>query len=227
MTQTSNGRGPLGGRRATRSRPLSASGVVTPAVHTRGAPTAHSERGSGPIVTTQERFWGRVEMTSSCWLWTGSRDRHGYGSLYWSGSTRRAHRVAYEIAVGPIPEGLDLDHLCRTRACVRPDHLEPVDRRTNLLRGEAIQARNARKTHCVRGHEFTIENTARRQNGARRCRECRRTRSAPMARCSRGHAYEGDNVIVDRRGWRVCRECRNARRRERRAVASEIASSTP
>ena len=85
-----------------------------------------------------------------------------------------AHRVVYEILVGPIPVGLELDHLCRNRACVNPDHLEPVTTRTNLLRGYSPWACRARQTHCKRGHEFTPENTYGTGDGRRYCRTCRR-----------------------------------------------------
>jgi hypothetical protein len=80
--------------------------------------------------------------------------------------------VAYELAIGPIPEGLTIDHLCRNRGCVNPAHLEAVTNRTNLLRGDGIAALNARKTHCKRGHEFTPENTYVWREGTRACRAC-------------------------------------------------------
>lgn len=87
---------------------------------------------------------------------------------------QQAHRVAYELFVAEIPEGFDLDHLCRNRGCVNPDHLEPVTRRENLLRGETIPARNARITHCPQGHPYDAENTRIRPCGRRRCAACNR-----------------------------------------------------
>lgn len=107
---------------------------------------------------------------SDCVEWSGHRDRDGYGKS----NGKRAHRVAYEREVGPIPDGLQLDHLCRNRACVNVAHLEPVAPRENTLRSPiAPAAMNARKTHCLRGHEFTPENTYP-QPGGRMCRECHR-----------------------------------------------------
>jgi len=85
--------------------------------------------------------------------------------------------VAYELECGPIPDGLVLDHLCRVRACVRPGHLEAVTQRVNLLRGRTIQAANAAKTHCLRGHRFDSENTYVTSLGQRRCITCKRMRS--------------------------------------------------
>lgn len=117
----------------------------------------------------EERFWAKVQPTGFCWEWTASK-AHGYG--YFNGS--RAHRFAYELLVGPIPDGLVIDHLCRNRGCVNPDHLEPVTQRENTMRGYSFSRLHARKTHCIRGHEFTPENTKTRSNGARICRECMR-----------------------------------------------------
>lgn len=110
---------------------------------------------------------------NECRLWTGYT-RKGYGRLGIDGKLFQAHRVAYELANGPIPEGLELDHLCRNRACINPDHLEPVTGRENIMRGEAIPARNARKTECKNGHPFTVENTYLRPSGGNReCRTCK------------------------------------------------------
>lgn len=114
-----------------------------------------------------------------CWEWPGKRDPNGYGRAgkWW------AHRVAYEVWVGPVPAGLELDHLCRNPACVRPDHLEPVTHRVNMLRGRTIGARNAAKTHCIHGHEFTLANTyIRSDTGGRQCRQCGRDRDRVRAR---------------------------------------------
>ena len=123
-------------------------------------------------LTAPERFWSKVEFTGSCWLWRASRaGRMGYGS-FWNGSAQvLAHRWAYEFCVGPIPEGLTIDHLCLVVLCVRPDHLEPVSNRENVLRGGGACAQNARKTQCKRGHELT-ENNIYRRPGRPREREC-------------------------------------------------------
>ena len=120
------------------------------------------------------RFWGRVNKTSTCWLWTGPTDQDGYGLVSIQNKSRRVHRLAYEMLVGPIPEGLTLDHLCRTPSCVNPAHLEPVTSRVNTLRGFNPPAINARKTHCKRGHAYTPENTMLLTKGRRFCRECHR-----------------------------------------------------
>lgn len=122
------------------------------------------------------RFWRQVDAKSggTCWMWMGGLTHDGYGRFR-SGPTGApmtgAHRFAYEQLVGPIPEGLVIDHVCRTRACVNPGHMEVVTPGENTLRGESIQAKNARKTHCIRGHEFTPENTIVRSRG-RGCRAC-------------------------------------------------------
>lgn len=122
------------------------------------------------------RFWARVAKTTTCWLWVGSRS-NGYGQ-FWDGSKHlRPHRFAYEFLVGPIAEGLVLDHLCRVRHCVNPAHLDPVTQRENILRGAGACARNAAKTHCRHGHPFTDENTRLTPDGARRCITCERARS--------------------------------------------------
>jgi hypothetical protein len=119
-------------------------------------------------------FWDRVVPDGACLLWPTS-SKGGYGTLSRGGTTLLAHRVAYELLVGPIPEGLTLDHLCRNRACVNPDHLEPVTMRVNVLRGVGFAGKNARKTHCLRGHVYDAENT-RHYGPRRRCRACERLR---------------------------------------------------
>jgi len=127
-------------------------------------------------------FWPKVDKTDGgCWEWLASKNIYGYGLYRNRGKQFMAHRWAYEQTIGPIPEGLDLDHLCRNRACVNPAHLEAVDRRTNLLRGETLTARNAAVTHCPRGHEYSGDNVrhrlTKRGTPVRFCRACSREKA--------------------------------------------------
>lgn len=104
---------------------------------------------------------------SDCIEWAGYIKPNGYGQ---TGAGEPAHRAAYVASRGPIPEGLEIDHLCRNKQCVNPDHLEPVTRAENARR------RFADYTHCANGHEYTIANTYRRPSGFRDCRACGRER---------------------------------------------------
>lgn len=120
-----------------------------------------------------------IDPDSGCWNWTGTIADTGYGRV----RKAYAHRVAYEFWIGPIPDGLQIDHLCRNRRCFNPEHLEAVTQRENILRGESPMARHARRTHCVHGHEFTAENTYSPPSGAthRHCRTCIRNRPSRVA----------------------------------------------
>lgn len=127
----------------------------------------------------EERFWGRtVPGANGCIIWTGSTSSEGrYGSCQWDGRVRPAHVVAYLAFVGEYDRSLDIDHLCRVTLCVNPSHLEPVTHRENILRGESLQAQNARKTRCIRGHDLTDPTNVRiMQRGGRACRQCSRDR---------------------------------------------------
>jgi hypothetical protein len=126
------------------------------------------------------RCWSKVHQTAECWVWTAARSQTGYGNFavrVGPGQQRwlQAHQVAFELRRGPIPDGLEIDHLCRNRACVNPDHLEPVTRRENVRRGAAGK-RFSERTHCGSGHEYTALNTivVIRKNGQplRRCKAC-------------------------------------------------------
>lgn len=130
-------------------------------------------------MTLPLKFWNSVNKTPTCWLWTAGKTSAGYGLPYLGGGRKNpirkyAHILAYEDVNGPVPDGKELDHTCRNRACVNPDHLEPVTHKINLLRGNGIAAKNARKTHCCHGHELVGENLFIDNLGRRVCLICRR-----------------------------------------------------
>lgn len=163
--------------------------------HARGWCNKHYKRwsehgdplGGGPELIygdAEARFWPKVDKDGPlpgadtlaagkgpCWLWTAAIDLYGYGR-FTSPNSASAYCFAYELCVGPVPVGLELDHLCGVRRCVNPNHLEPVTHEENCRRGSSPCAINARKTHCIRGHEFTEENTWLRSEGGRKCRQC-------------------------------------------------------
>jgi hypothetical protein len=113
-----------------------------------------------------------TRKTDCCWLWLGGIDGGGYGLIRVDGRLTKAHRVSYELHVGPIPDGMHMDHLCRVRLCVRPDHLEPVTNKENTARGigPSGDAAKAARTHCPQGHPYDEVHIDR---GARFCRRCK------------------------------------------------------
>lgn len=116
-----------------------------------------------------------INWETGCWEWSAHRQSNGYGKIREAGQGSKklfVHRVSYEMFVGPIPAGFQIDHLCRVRHCLNPAHLEAVTPRVNTLRGETITAVNAAKTHCPQGHEYTPENTYMAADGKRSCRGC-------------------------------------------------------
>jgi hypothetical protein len=131
----------------------------------------------------EARLWSQVNKDAPvpdyrpdlgpCWVWTGPLDSRGYGNMNIKGRGPIAHRHAYEFAVGPIPEGLEIDHLCRVRACVNPAHLEPVTSAENMRRAADAKFA-ARGNVCINGHEYTPDNTYVNPRGGRQCRICMR-----------------------------------------------------
>ena len=146
--------------------------------------------------TLESRFWRSVSKTETCWNWTGYRDNKGYGRLVLSGCNAgyvRVHRFSYELHKGPLPDQMTVDHLCRNRACVNPEHLEAVTAAVNTLRGFGAPAVNARRMECIHGHAFTATNTFRQWNGGRGCVECNRKYQREWARKKRASTPHGNS----------------------------------
>lgn len=153
-----------------------------------------------PLTPDQEsRFWSRVRKGEGCWIWLLTLDKDGYGRFALTRhDPHRAHRVSYRIARGPIPENQELDHLCRNRACVRPDHLEAVTSYLNTMRGRTKASANAAKTHCSKGHLLVKEYVGK-SGLQRKCKECpavfqcRRVKADPMKALAKQRAWTDNN----------------------------------
>lgn len=185
-------------------------------------------------LTWQDRFWAKVDRSgtqSECWLWTACTTKDGYGRFRREGRNCLAHRLAYELLVGPIPERTELDHVramgCRHRNCVNPSHLEAVTHHQNVLRGLGPVAN--RNNSCRRGHPYDEANTLITSKGDRYCRACARLRyqakamlarkpKQPVTHCKRGHPFDEVNTMViasgPRKGKRQCKECHRREARE-------------
>lgn len=156
------------------------------------------------------RFWSKVKPCpmSGCWLWTASTGRCGYGSFRLDKKNRKAHRVSYQFLVGEVPSGLQLDHLCRTRCCVNPEHLEAVTARVNVLRGEGQAGKSARATACRNGHEYVAGSYRTNARQQRICLACDRAWS--LSKRERGR--ERDKLQrakkrAERKAAGVCFQC--------------------
>ncbi len=204
---------------------------------------------------TLARFMSKVQVQpNGCLYWTGHIRDDGYGQFSVDRSNQLAHRVSYIHFVGPVPDGLELDHLCHTRdlgcpggpsdmhrRCVNWTDLEPVTGEVNRLRGRSLYTLNAMKTYCPSDHEYTAENTYTSPDGSRECRICRAERAKEWLRvhhpgvlhgtethCPQNHPYSGSNLIITSNGGRACRECKRAWNREymrlKRAAAKKTAA---
>lgn len=160
-------------------------------------------------------FWSRVRMGSmghrgaECWMWIGGFSGEGYGSCTFDGTTHAAHRLAYELLVGPIPEGLYIDHLCRTRGCVNPRHMQPVTNAENIRRGIAADRNRelaAARMTCGAGHPWDEDNTAF-AAGRRSCRTCQRLFARSKAPLQGKVAHGPLRSVVERSGRRVLLVC--------------------
>lgn len=129
---------------------------------------------------------------SGCWLWDGYWSTKGYGITTLKNNPYYAHRVMYESLRGPVPKDMELDHLCRVKCCVNPDHLEAVTSRENTLRGTAPSAMHARQTHCIHGHPLAADNMAYWEVGTRKrhCKECNKLRHIKRAAQTRQRRIE-------------------------------------
>ncbi len=183
----------------------------------------------------RESLWlGYVIDGNGCHVWTGAHNGQGYGVTHRGGKQRYVHRLRYEDEVGPIPEGMVLDHFACDNGgggCCNPRHVRPVSHRENALRSDSIAALAAAKTHCSRGHALSGDNLYICADGSRKCRGCdnlrhqvirdSRPKKPPQTHCKRGHLLSGDNLKIARGPRRVCLECRRARARESYPVNGE------
>ncbi|MFG2618023.1 HNH endonuclease signature motif containing protein [Streptomyces sp. NPDC048507] len=160
----------------------------------------------------EERFWSKVDASGVCWEWTAAKS-NGYGRFGFEGRNQYAHRVAYTLLAGGVPDGMTLDHLCRNRACVNPDHLEPVTHRENIRRGGTVQ-RNLSRTHCPQGHPYSGENL-KTHGSKRQCRTCHRQAYIPIppkTHCKNGHPFDAENTSDRMMRGRIIRRCKTCQR---------------
>jgi hypothetical protein len=188
---------------------------------------------------TQNRFWNKVtKKENGCWIWIAAINNHGYGVFRLNHKNMLAHRIAYELIKGKIPDGLTLDHLCKNPPCVNPDHLESVTLKENILRGESVSAKKAQQTHCKHDHLLIQENCYPKAwaKGMRVCKICSRITSAERLKkyrltqpsrhnktkiyCKRGHLLSGNNLLKHglEQNIRRCKICKRLAYHNRKGV---------
>lgn len=189
--------------------------------------------GSVPRITYDEVPCPNPALKGPCRIYRGHKGDDGYGKASVNGKTDRVHRYVWERDRGPIPDGMEIDHQCRNRACCNVDHLRVVTHRVNTLENSVgVSALCAARTHCIHGHPFDDVNTIRTKRGARRCRECKRIGEAgrrrltakprqPKTHCPAGHAYDDDNTKISKAGHRSCKQCVREYRKANRARLTE------
>lgn len=173
------------------------------------------------------RLWLRVEIEGDHWIWKGTILPHSkYGTTSYGGKKGPVHRVFYRLIKGSIPPELEIDHLCRVRLCVNPDHLEPVTHKINMKRGSG-----ANKTHCPQGHEYNEKNTRIEESRKRKCRICdnlrqkeKRRLRGPLSpkplsmKCQKGHPKIEENGSIGKDGYWHCKTCRTITRHNRKGA---------
>lgn len=171
---------------ATRTRPHLGTVAGQPLRYLQG----HASKGVREPLSERLSRYSEVRP-DGCIEWVGARSPDGYGRIAVNRVAVGAHRVAYELVHGAIPDDLVVDHLCRNRSCINPEHLELVTNRENILRGDGLAAQNARKTHCINGHPLTPENIYG-YDGSRECRLCARAR----ARRQKARMRDAEKVLA-------------------------------
>ena len=176
------------------------------------------------------KFWSHVDLSNrtGCWSWIGAKCGDGYGRLSLNRKSFQAHRVALALDGYRLTSGLVVDHLCRNRACVRPDHLRETTHKENMTAPGTPAARDS----CARGHLFSQENTSIDRRGARTCKICRRLRkraryirnfepAIKKTHCQRGHEFNEENVYTAPDGRRRCKTCSSVRERKYRTQRNQ------